>query len=270
MNTNSLPFKIIEPKGIKKPFLLSIPHCGTLFPTEIANNYVPSLSKEPDDTDWFLEILYDFASEMGITTIQALYSRWVIDLNRDPGNTALYNDGRIITNLCPSTDFLGNSIYMDQKFEPDEKEIRRRKEAYFWPYHHKVHKLIEELKNEFDQVLFWDAHSIRRNVKTIRKDSFPDLILGDNDYQTANDVFIELAIKNLGSSKFNINHNHPFKGGYLTRSIGQPSKSIHALQLEMSKDLYMSDNETTYNINKAESVKIILKNTFQKLIDQLS
>ena len=270
MNTNSLPYKIIEPKGIKKPVLLSIPHSGTLFPKEIKNQYVPELIGQPDDTDWYLDKLYDFASEMGITVIQAIYSRWVIDLNRNPGNTALYDDGRIITSLCTLTDFLGNPIYRDHQYEPDKTEIERRKKTYFWPYHHKIHEQIQKIKDEFGQVLFWDAHSIRRNVKTIRKESFPDLILGDNDVKTANKNLINIALNQLGASYFKINHNHPFKGGYLTRSIGNPTQNIHALQLEMSKDLYMSDNETKYDNKKAESVKKLLMTTIQQLIAELS
>ena len=270
MITNSLPYKIIEPKGIKKPFILSIPHSGTLFPEELKDSYNPSLAKLPDDTDWHLDKLYDFASEMGVTVIQAVYSRWVIDLNRDPENTALYNDGRIITSLCPVTDFLGNPIYNSQQNEPDQEEVERRKDTYFWPYHRKINELIQTIKFEFNQVLFWDAHSIRRNVKTIRKESFPDLILGNNDLKTAGTNYIDIALKQLGSNDYQLQHNYPFKGGYLTRSIGNPSQNIHALQLEMSKDLYLSNNETTYDHKKAEKIKSILKQTFQHLIDELT
>ena len=72
--------------------------------------------------------------------------------------------------MCPVTDFLGNSIYNSQQNEPDQQEIERRKDTYFWPYHHKIHEQIQKIKDEFGQVLFWDAHSIRRNVKTIRKE----------------------------------------------------------------------------------------------------
>ena len=51
-------------------------------------------------------------------------------------------------------------------------------------------------------------------------------------------------------SGLQVNHNHPFKGGYLTRSKGNPSQNIHAIQLEMCKDLYMSHNETKYDEEK--------------------
>ena len=64
-------------------------------------------------------------------------------------------------------------------------------------------------------------------------------------------------------------HNHPFKGGYLTRSKGNPSANIHALQLEMSKDLYMSNNELEYDEKKAEVIKQVLNETFTNLISYI-
>ena len=79
----------------------------------------------PDDTDWYLEKLYDFAASMGVTVIEAVYSRWVIDLNRTPQNKNLYNDGRIITALCPTTDFLGDPLYKSREFEPGRNEVER-------------------------------------------------------------------------------------------------------------------------------------------------
>ena len=48
--------------------------------------------------------------------IHAKYSRLVIDLNRNPESKPLYTDGRIITELVPKTDFLGDDIYVDKKF----------------------------------------------------------------------------------------------------------------------------------------------------------
>ena len=37
--------------------------------------------------------------------------------------------------------------------------------------------------------------------------------------------------------------------------FGNPNENIHALQLEMCKDLYMSNNETSYEPKKAERIK---------------
>ena len=262
-------YKITLPQSKKVGVLLSIPHSGIEFPSDIQNKYKSAMIKQPDDTDWYLQELYDFASEMGVTIIEAVYSRWVIDLNRTPENQNLYHDGRIITALCPKTDFFGIPIYTNSENEPSKNEIQRRLKAYYTPYHEKIDHLLIDLKKEFGEVLFWDAHSIRRNVRTIQEGDFPDLILGNNDETTASKKIIEIALNSLQSGDFNVEHNHPFKGGYLTRSKGKPSNGIHALQLEMSKDLYMQNKETVYDGEKAIKIKTILKQTFTQLISCL-
>ena len=269
MKHDATPYNLVTPDTNRVPMILSIPHCGTEFPDELKEHYHPELIKTLDDTDWNLDQLYDFAPDLGVTVIYAKYSRWVIDLNREPGSVPLYDDGRLITALCPTTDFLGNPIYREKQFEPDDGEINRRLEQYFYPYHRKIDTLIESLRSEFADVLFWDAHSIRRIVRTIRPDPFPDFILGNNDGQTADKRFSEAALSALGKSEQEVSYNEPFKGGYLTRSKGDPAKRVHALQLEMSKDLYMSNDETQYDKEKAKGVKSLLKSTFEKLISLL-
>jgi len=270
MKENCSPYKIVLPKKKKVGILLSIPHCGVQFPNDLKSSYNSEIIQKPDDTDWFLEKLYDFAPSLGITTIQAVYSRWVIDLNRTPENISLYNDGRIITSLCPTTNFLGEKLYLNTLLEPNKNEIDRRLKNYFQPYHQKINALLKELKKEFDKVILWDAHSIRRTVSTIQKEPFPDLILGNNDRKTAENSLIELTLKNLKTSGLAVNDNHPFKGGFITRSKGNVDSNIHALQLEMAKDLYMSNDELDYDNYKANEVKKWLQNTFKSLINYLN
>lgn len=263
------PYKITIPTGTKVPILLSVPHCGIAFPEEIKAEYDSAMSANPDDTDWFVDKLYDFGAAMGITMISAVYSRWVIDLNRDPESKPLYSDGRIITGLCPTTDFFGQSIYVDQRNEVSQQEVDRRLTNYYYPYHQKMGDLLSELKGQFGKVLLWDCHSIRQFVPTIYKDKFPDLILGDAEGTSASPGLIEIALRELESSEYQVNHNHPFKGGHITRSFGKPAEDQHGLQLEMSKVMYMDDKEVEYNEQRAEQMRSVLKMTFEKLIDAL-
>jgi N-formylglutamate deformylase len=267
MNT---PYFLIEPKGKKAPVILSVPHSGVEFPAELKPQYRPEMAAQPDDTDWFVHDLYDFAAELGITVIHARYSRWVIDLNRDPESKPLYDDGRIITGLTPSTDFLGNEIYLEKRFVPDKEETERRLANYYRPYYQKIESLLAERIEEFGRVLLWDAHSIRRFVPTIRKEPFPDLILGDNDEQSADKEIIEIALNNLRAGKYGVNHNTPFKGGHITRHFGKPEIGIHALQLEMAKINYMNDDELTFDENRADEVRKVLRPVFEQLISHLT
>lgn len=259
-------FKLIKPAKDPVPILLSIPHCGTMFPEELKRQYKPDLIAAPDDTDWFVHQLYDFAASMGITTIHSIYSRWVIDLNRDPESKPLYTDGRIITALCPTTTFAGQPLYVDERKEVDADEVKRRVEIYYRPYHEQIQKKLFELKNKFGKVLLWECHSIRQFVPTVFPEKFPDLILGTNDEQSASKPIIDATLNDLKSSKYKVSHNSPFKGGYITRHFGRPAENQHAMQLEMSKVNYMDDSETKYDEARADKVREVLKKIFNTLI----
>lgn len=263
------PFHVLRAGENSVPILLSVPHCGTEFPDELKSQYVSSLATSPDDTDWFVHTLYDFAPAMGITLIHARYSRWVIDLNRDPQSKPLYTDGRIITALCPTTTFFGEPIYVDGRVEVSNEEVKRRVEKYYLPYHQKVQELLDELKQKFGKVLLWDCHSIRQSVPTIHKEKFPDLILGDADGTSASPGLIETAINGLESGGYSFSHNYPFKGGYITRHFGMPSENQHALQLEMTKVNYMDDMEKEYDPKRADKMRGVLQTTLRTLSDLL-
>jgi N-formylglutamate amidohydrolase len=207
---------------------------------------------------------------MGITMISAVYSRWVVDLNRDPLSKPLYTDGRIITGLCPTTTFLGQPLYKDERQEVSKDDVEKRLMNYYWPYHQKIEELLADLKLKFGKVLLWDCHSIRQEVSTIHKGRFPDLILGDAEGKSASPAIIETAYSTLNSGGYSLSHNYPFKGGFITRNYGKPTDRQEALQLEMSKVNYMDDTEQRYDLARAEKVRDVLKRNFEKLIHQLS
>lgn len=261
-----IPYRIIEATAPVVPIIVSVPHCGTYFPDEIRSEYKPHLIEHPDDTDWFVDKLYDFAPALGITMITAVNNRWVIDLNRDLTSKPLYSDGRIITALCPTTTFLGEPLYMDERKEVTPAEVNRRIENYYTPYHQKIQSLLDERKQQFGKVLLWDCHSIRTTVPTIQAEPFPDLILGDNDEQSAEVSIILTALSALSSANYSLFHNQPFKGGTITRSFGRPAQQQHALQLEMTKRHYLEDDEITYNTKRASNMQRTLKKVFEKLL----
>jgi N-formylglutamate deformylase len=259
-------FRLIQPRGRQVPILFSIPHCGTEFPQELKAQYRPELIAAPDDTDWFVHQLYDFAAALGISVIHSNFSRWVIDLNRDPESKPLYTDGRIITPLCPATTFMGEPLYNDNRTEVDPVEVKRRVGIYYKPYHDQLAKKILELKSKFGKVLLWECHSIRQFVPTIYSEKFPDLILGTNDGKSADQGMVDAVLGQLKKGKYSVSLNHPFKGGYITRHFGKPSEHQHAMQLEMTKVNYMDDSENKFDEKRAETVRGVLKKVFTELI----
>ena len=264
------PFNLHAPARPRVPIIVSVPHCGTMFPDEIRGDYKPALIAKPDDTDWFVDQLYDFAPDIGMTMITAVHSRWVIDLNRDPDSKPLYTDGRIITALCPTTTFLGEPLYNDEREDVAADEVQRRLDTYYHPYHAQLQRLLDEALHKFGRALLWDCHSIRQIVPTIQAGQFPDLILGDADGSSASAQLIDTAMHHLQSGGYQLSHNHPFKGGTITRRFGQPARNQHALQLEMCKVHYMDDGETRYDKNRADRMREVLKRTLSSLAELLT
>jgi len=261
-------YDIHNPTAPEVPIVISSPHSGVAFPDDIRNRLKPEMAERPDDADWFIDRLYDFAPAMGITFITARYCRWVIDLNRDPKSIPLYNDGRVITGLVPLTDFNGNRLY--DGTEPDRNEIEQRIADYYVPYHSKVDELLNGLKSRHGRALLFDAHSIRKIVPGIQEAPFPELILGDNDGKSAAPNIIEATFDTLKHGGYELEHNKPFKGGHITRYFGRPADNIHALQLEMAKTNYMDDSEIDWHPERADRIRQVLVSVFESLIRKLA
>jgi N-formylglutamate amidohydrolase len=129
--------------------------------------------------------------------------------------------------------------------------------------------LLSASIKKFGKVLLWDCHSIRDIVPTIQKDKFPDLILGDADENSCSPELIQTTLSRLQSGSYSLSHNHPFKGGTITRSFGKPAENQHALQLEMTKVHYMDDSQTKYDKSRADKMREVLKRTLSTLAEQL-
>ncbi len=70
------------PEKTTCPLVVSIPHSGRFVPSNIRVQFktpYPILA----NMDWYLDKLYDFLPDLGIPVLQANYSRYVIDLNRE-------------------------------------------------------------------------------------------------------------------------------------------------------------------------------------------
>ncbi|RAK69428.1 N-formylglutamate amidohydrolase [Hymenobacter edaphi] len=261
-------FDLTHPAEQRLPIVISVPHAGTEFPDDIQAELKSHLLP-PDDTDWFVHQLYDFATALGIPILRARYSRWVIDLNRNPDSTPLYADGRVITGLCTATTFLGEPIYQDERAVVAPADVAWRRALYFAPYHQALQRLLDDTRARFGRVLLWDCHSIRRSVPAIHPGPFPDLILGSADETSAAPALIGQALEQLGRGPYALQHNHPFKGGYITRHFGRPDIEQHALQLEMAKDVYMNDAELAYAPERAEQIRAVLHQTLLTLGNSL-
>lgn len=240
------------------PILVSMPHAGTDIPDDIAARLVPC-ALAMADTDWHLPQLYEFAAEIGASTIAARWSRYVIDLNRPPEDTNLY-PGMDTTGLCPVDTFGRERLYL-RDLAPSEAEVGRRLERYWRPYHQQLRAELERLLALHGRVLLWDAHSIASVVPRFFEGRLPDLNFGTAGGTSCDPVLADAVVgaaRNDG--RFSLAVNGRFKGGYITRQYGKPASNVHAIQLEMCQCLYMDESAPfAYRPDLARQVQPLLR-----------
>ena len=253
-------------KAGRLPMLVSMPHAGTDIPDEVAASLAPCAAARAD-TDWHLPELYDFLGEMGISTISARWSRYLIDLNRPPENTNLY-PGLDTTGLCPLDTFGRERLYREG-MEPDQAEVQRRLARYWQPYHTQLRAELDRLIAEHGRVVLWEAHSIASIVPRFFDGKLPDLNFGTAE-GTSCAPGLEAAVLDVARAqeRFSIALNGRFKGGHITRHYGDPARGVHAIQLEKCQYLYMNEAPPfDYRPQAAATLQPLLRDMVRAAVD---
>ncbi len=263
MQTSDTPFDF-QPGDA--PLLLSIPHLGSAIPDALLGSMTPAAAISAD-TDWHVDRLYDFAPALGVSVLKARWSRYVIDLNRDPENKALYV-GANNTELCPTSTFDEEPLY-PAGGQPDAAEIARRREAYWQPYHAKLQAELARLVARHGVCVLWEGHSIRSVVPRFFQGRLPDLNFGTGGGTTAApELVARIEALAAGQGEFSHVVNGRFKGGYITRAYGKPAAGVHAIQLEKAQIAYMDETPPfTYRPEKADRLKALLRPLIETALD---
>lgn len=238
-----------------------MPHNGEKIPAEIAENMTAS-ALDVVDTDWYMDKIYHFTKIMGCSVINPYYSRYVIDLNRPENDEPLY-PGADTTELCPTTQFDSQSVYLPGK-APSSDDIELRIRNYWQPYHQQLEKSLKQIKAQFGYVLLFEAHSIKSVVPRFFAGKLADFNFGNYNQKTCSNELTQL-IKSWDPKEYSKVVNGRFKGGHITRYYADPENQIETLQLELSQATYMNEELLEYNENKANKVIIVIQDLFENI-----
>lgn len=226
-------FRVSQGDG---PIILAFPHAGFAFPPEVADrlNDEGRLSR---DTDWHIEELYAGLIP-GLTTITADLSRYVIDLNRDPGGASLY-PGQTTTGLIPETTFDNLPIWREGA-GPTAQDIALWRERLHRPYHAALQAEIDRVKARHGVVIVYDCHSIRSEIPWLFDGVLPDLNIGTDGGVTCAPEVEAAVVEIARASPHTSVLNGRFRGGWTTRHYGRPASGIHAIQMELAQSSYLA------------------------------
>lgn len=239
------------------PLLISIPHAGTFVPEPIAQRFTLAGSRL-SDTDWHVDKLYEFAREMGASILKANYSRYVVDLNRSSDSASLY-EGSPTSPVCPLLTFDDEPIYLPGR-EVTATEISARVDQYWRPYHQRLVAELKTMRQRHGSALLWDAHSIASEVPGLFIGVLPEFNFGTRDDASCPRAVADQLLDLVTSDgKFGAVLNGRFKGGYITQQYGRPNEGVYAVQLELSRRVYMDEAAGTgWSPERAQSATVLI------------
>ncbi|MFT6571516.1 MAG: formiminoglutamase [Sphingomonas echinoides] len=219
------------------PLILAMPHGGTDLPDDLAGAFrSPWLARL--DADWHIRALY--TGLVDATIVATDVSRSIIDVNRDPSGASLY-PGQATTELCPTTTFDGEPLYLDDAAAPDEAAIAHRRAIWFDPYHAALAGEIARLRARHPRVVVYDCHSIRSHVPRLFDGELPVFNIGTNGGVTCDPALRDAIVGRCAASGQSHVVDGRFRGGWTTRHYARPDEGIHAIQMELAIRGYLTE-----------------------------
>ena len=224
------------------PFIASLPHSGTYIPENLEGLYTDAHLGRLRNTDWHLPEIYAFLPSIGVTTITANFSRYVVDVNR--GLEQLKSGKNYKSALITTTDTWGEPILKNP--EQDLKEVFRIANFYM-PFHDALSNEIRRKIAKFGKVYLLDMHSFDTqplspdDIFKYGVDTAADIYLGAGDFSEFG-PYLKAGLTNaLFRSRFNVNETPRFPGGHIVRHYGS-NPNVEACMVELKYMTYMADS----------------------------
>ncbi|MDJ0618399.1 MAG: N-formylglutamate amidohydrolase [Calothrix sp. MO_192.B10] len=255
-------FTIYQPAIKAVPLIANLPHSGMFVPQNIATNFTPEHLHSLPNTDWHLDKLYNFLPNLGITVMQANYSRYVVDLNR-PIKEPL--TGNFWTSVIPLQTAFGKPIYTTN---PSPTEVQTRIQKFYIPYHNQLETLLKKKLDEFGKVFLIDLHSFGGLIDD-------QICLGNVNGQTCSESLISTVESNFTVGGYQVVRNKTFTGGYITRNYSK-LLGVEALQIEVRYHVYLDENQLSqpqppcWNIPNFYQARSKFQDIFQRIVEKLN
>ena len=262
VNQMTIPYLLYSPKTEISPILASLPHSGLQVPDEIALQLTKPHQHYLPNQDWHLDQLYDFLPDLGVTVLQAIYSRYVVDLNRSPTEPLFGNFWR---SPIPETTAFNVPLY---ETLPSRQQIEQRIEQYYRPYHQRLQQLLDQLIEKFGKVYLLDLHSFLGLIED-------EICLGNANGKSCSEFLISTVEQAFYSHGYQVVRNKVFKGGYIIRHYGK-LPHVEALQIEVRYPVYLNSQELerpqipSFQVPEGDRAKQNFQQIFRQICQAIS
>lgn len=263
----------MEPAGApSSPLVVSVPHAGTQVPDVDAPLLRASGAALLRDADAFVDRLVARAPSLGAPLLVARVSRYVLDLNRAPDD--------VDHEVCPEQPRPARASARGLVWRTSTdgvalmtrplslQELRSRIDRLHAPYHATLTTLLEERRQRFGFAVLLDAHSMPSTGRPGHTDPGArraDIVPGDLRGASCARSLSRLVAEHFEAGGFRVKANDPYMGGYITKAHGRPTQGVHAIQLEVNRDLYLEEEAVRWEAGKAARLQGAVEGLLEKL-----
>ncbi len=261
-----------------KAFFISIPHSGERVPDE-----TPWLHNLPEpvlmcDVDRFVDRLYrPVIEDLKFPHVVTDWHRYVVDLNRLPDDV----DPETVTGSTNPPGKFWNGLHWLRTTRgnklmpaPITMELHNQLvQRYFQPFHDQVKGIFADYKKQgAKEVYHLDAHSMPSQGNSSHKDPGQvraDIVVSDQEGKSCATSFKDLVIHAYEKAGLTVAYNWPYLGGRVTQTYGKPTIGQHTIQVEISRKLYMDEENKQWVVKKADDLIEKLDRAVKHIVREL-
>ena len=263
--------------------MVEVPHAGVYVDPESLAYTVAPARCIARDADLYVDALFQDAPAEGATLITAGISRYVIDLNRGPGDF----DGDAVEGGTGRGAPRGLVWRITTDGAPvllrrlPQAELQRRMDFAYRPYHAALSAMLSRKVARFGFVILLCAHSMPEpprktgpmGIRMARPDEpsmIADIVPGTRGRTSAAGSVIDLVDGHARACGYSVKHDDPYKGGFSTTHYGAPIRGVHAVQVEIARRLYMDPETLKSDPQRFESVRCFARTLVGRLAEVTS
>lgn len=247
-------FEVHEPAALSGPVVCNSPHSGCLYPASFLAQSKLDLLTLRKSEDTFVDELFADSVGYGVPLMRAHFPRAFLDVNREPYELdPRMFDGRLPAFANTRSLRVAGGLGTIARIVGDAREIYghrlpvdealARIELYYKPYHRALRELIVNAQRKFGLAVLIDCHSMPSNANGRDERPRADVVLGDRYGTSCAPLVTDVIEESLRGFGYSVLRNKPYAGGFITEHYGDPASSLHAVQIEVNRAIYMDERE---------------------------
>lgn len=234
----------------RSPLVISVCHAGRDYPGHVLSRARIPMRELMLLEDRLADLLVAPLIARGEAALIARVPRALIDLNRDERDI----DRRMLRDAPRDLPFIESQkqrggLGLFPRSLPRSGEIWRG--TWAWeemnariagvhaPYHSALGAMMDAAVRAFGVALLVDIHSMPPLAPAPGASAAVEMVVGDRFGASADARFSSLAQASLAGRGHEVALNHPYSGFHLLERHGRPALGRHALQIEVSRALYL-------------------------------